>query len=44
LCPGWSGARDRWKDTLNNIQEAPEFVINIPNEATKEAMNRNATE
>ncbi len=44
FCPGWSSARDRWKDTLNNIQEVPEFVINITNEATKEGMNRSATE
>ncbi|HIP71298.1 MAG TPA: flavin reductase family protein [Anaerolineae bacterium] len=44
FCPGWSSARNRWKDTLNNIQETFEFVINIANEATKEAMNLSATE
>lgn len=44
FCPGWSSARNRWKDTLINIREHPEFVINITNEATKEAMNRSATE
>jgi len=44
FCPGWSSARGRMKDTLFNIREVPEFVINIVNEDTKEAMNRTATE
>lgn len=44
FCPGWSSARGRMKDTLLNIREVPEFVINIVNEETKEAMNRTATE
>lgn len=44
FCPGWSSARGRMKDTLHNIRQVPEFVINIVNEATKEAMNLTATE
>ena len=31
------------KDTLRNIEEVPEFVINMTNEATADAMNRTAT-
>ena len=42
--PGWSEMRGRMKDTLHNIRAVPEFVINIPNEATAEAMNLTATE
>lgn len=42
--PGWSDARGRMKDTLVNIRAVPEFVINIVNEATAEAMNLTATE
>jgi flavin reductase (DIM6/NTAB) family NADH-FMN oxidoreductase RutF len=44
FCPGWSSSRQRMKDTLYNIREMPEFVINIVDEATKEAMNLTATE
>lgn len=44
FAPGWSGLRGRMKDTLYNIRAVPEFVINITNEATKEAMNLTATE
>jgi flavin reductase (DIM6/NTAB) family NADH-FMN oxidoreductase RutF len=33
----------RKKDTLVNIERHPEFVINLTNEATAEAMNRTAT-
>ncbi|WP_420642289.1 flavin reductase family protein [Candidatus Leptofilum sp.] len=44
FAPGWSGLRGRMKDTLNNIRAVPEFVINIVNEATAEAMNLTATE
>ena len=44
FCPGWSSARHRMKDTLHNIQEMGEFVINIVDESTKEAMNLTATE
>lgn len=44
FCPGWSVSRSRMKDTLYNIREVPEFVINITDEATKEAMNLTATE
>lgn len=31
------------KDTLRNIEEVPEFVINLPNEETAAAMNLTAT-
>jgi len=44
FAPGWSGLRGRMKDTLYNIRAVPEFVINITNEATAEAMNLTATE
>ena len=44
FCPGWSNTHNRMKDTLYNIREVPEFVINITNEDTKEAMNLTATE
>lgn len=44
FCPGWSSVRGRMKDTLHNIRAVPEFVINIVNEDTKEAMNLTATE
>ncbi|GJM42021.1 MAG: flavin reductase [Ardenticatenaceae bacterium] len=44
FAPGWSGIRGRMKDTLHNIRAVPEFVINIVNEATAEAMNLTATE
>jgi flavin reductase (DIM6/NTAB) family NADH-FMN oxidoreductase RutF len=42
--PGWSDARGRMKDTLYNIRAVPEFVINLTDEATAEAMNLTATE
>ena len=44
FAPGWSDLRGRMKDTLYNIRAVPEFVINIVNEATAEAMNLTATE
>ncbi|WP_420627796.1 flavin reductase family protein [Candidatus Leptofilum sp.] len=44
FAPGWSDMRGRMKDTLHNIHAVPEFVINIVNEATAEAMNMTATE
>ena len=44
FCPGWSSARNVRKDTWRNIEEVPEFVINITNEETAVAMNRSATE
>lgn len=42
FCPGINrgGAK---KDTLRNIEEVPEFVINLTNEETAEAMNLSAT-
>ncbi len=44
FCPGWSSVRHRRKDTWINIEQTGEFVINITNEDTKEAMNLSATE
>lgn len=44
FCPGWSSLRERMKDTLYNVRETGEFVVNIVNEETKEAMNLSATE
>lgn len=44
FCPGWSGLRGRMKDTLYNVRETGEFVVNIVDEHTKEAMNLSATE
>ncbi len=44
FCAGFSSVRNRKKDTQLNIEETGEFVINITNEATKEAMNLSATE
>jgi flavin reductase (DIM6/NTAB) family NADH-FMN oxidoreductase RutF len=44
FCPGWSDLREQMKDTLYNIRQVPEFVINITNEDTAAAMNLSATE
>lgn len=44
FCPGFSSARQRLKDTRLNVEATGEYVINITNEATKEAMNLSATE
>ena len=44
FCPGWSSARGRMKDTLINVRAVPEFVVNITNEETAQAMNLSATE
>ena len=44
FCPGWSSLRGRMKDTLYNVRDTGEFVINIVNEQTKEALNLSATE
>jgi len=44
FCPGWSSLRGRMKDTLYNVRAVGEFVINIVDESTKEAMNLSATE
>jgi flavin reductase (DIM6/NTAB) family NADH-FMN oxidoreductase RutF len=41
---GWSSVRGRMKDTLLNVRQTGEFVINIVDESTKEAMNLSATE
>jgi flavin reductase (DIM6/NTAB) family NADH-FMN oxidoreductase RutF len=42
FCPGVH-PDGRKKDTWRNIEAVPEFVINITNEKTAEAMNRTAT-
>jgi flavin reductase (DIM6/NTAB) family NADH-FMN oxidoreductase RutF len=42
FCPGVHPNGDK-KDTWRNIEQLPEFVINITNEETAEAMNRSAT-
>lgn len=40
LVPGEPGSK---KDTLRNIEQRPEFVVNLTNEETAQAMNRSAT-
>jgi flavin reductase (DIM6/NTAB) family NADH-FMN oxidoreductase RutF len=42
FCPGVH-ADGRKKDTWRNIEAVPEFVVNLTNEETAEAMNRSAT-
>jgi len=42
FCPGVPAAGAK-KDTLRNIEEVPEFVINLTNEETAQAMNLSAT-
>lgn len=44
FCPGVRGLDGATKDTLNNIRDTGEYVINVVTEATAEAMNRSATE
>ncbi|HRE46411.1 MAG TPA: flavin reductase family protein [Aggregatilineales bacterium] len=44
FCPQFAIKGGRPKDTLLNVQDVPEFVINLTNEDTAEAMNRTATE
>lgn len=39
FCPGYSPQKAGKKDTLRNIEEVPEFVINLVNEDVAEAMN-----
>lgn len=43
FCPGVHGFNRERKDTWRNIEEVPEFVINITNEETAERMNLSAT-
>lgn len=43
FCPQIPGD-GRTKDTLRNVEQVPQFVINITNEATAEAMNLTATQ
>jgi len=42
FCPGVH-PNGRKKDTWRNIEQVPEFVVNLTNEDTKEAMNLTAT-
>lgn len=44
FCPGVRGSDGQPKDTLRNVQETGEFVVNIVTEATVEAMNITSTE
>ena len=41
LVPGEAGTK---KDTLRNIEQLPEFVVNLTNEETARAMNLSATD
>ena len=43
FCPGIPTATGEKKDTLRNIETVPEFVINLTNQETAEAMNLTAT-
>lgn len=43
FCPQRIGPEARKKDTLRNIEELPEFVVNLTNEETAEQMNLTAT-
>ena len=43
FCPQIDRGTGRKKDTLQNIEEVPEFVVNFTNEATAEVMNLSAT-
>jgi len=42
FCPAVSATTGQKKDTLQNIEENPEFVINLVNEANAAAMNQTA--
>lgn len=44
FCPGVRATDGNLKDTLNNLREVDEFVINVVTEDLAEAMNRTATE
>lgn len=43
FCVGPVAEGDGKKDTLRNVEAVPEFVVNLTNEETAEAMNRTAT-
>ncbi|MCZ7570044.1 MAG: flavin reductase family protein [Ardenticatenaceae bacterium] len=43
FCPQPLSEAGEKKDTLRNVEEVPEFVINLANEETAEAMNRSST-
>lgn len=43
FCPQTPGGVGTKKDTLHNIEETRQFVLNFPNEETAAAMNRSAT-
>ncbi len=44
FCPQIPYTAPRKKDTLRNVEQVPEFVINVTNEDTMKAMNLSATE
>lgn len=44
FCPGIRSTDGSQKDTFNNVQATGEYIINIVNEDTAEAMNITATE
>lgn len=44
FCPGVTTRETGKKDTLRNIELTGEFVVNLTNRATAQAMNRSATE
>ncbi len=44
FCPGVVPNGDGKKDTLRNVEETREFVINLTNESTAQAMNLSATD
>ena len=44
FCPLVPGAAGTKKDTLRNIEQLPEFVVNLTNEDTAQAMNLSATD
>jgi flavin reductase (DIM6/NTAB) family NADH-FMN oxidoreductase RutF len=44
FCPGTRATDYAQKDSLNNVRQTGEFVVNIVNEAVAEAMNITATE
>jgi flavin reductase (DIM6/NTAB) family NADH-FMN oxidoreductase RutF len=43
FCPQRLGREAQKKDTLRNIEQLPEFVVNLTNEETAEQMNLTAT-
>ncbi len=44
FCPQIPANAPRRKDTLRNVEQVPEFVVNVTNEETMKSMNLSATE